>query len=92
MDTEPTRRREAPVVGPSLTDAERDLASRRLKFGFIGLVAASGALTAVWADGSLPFVAAGFVGGAVLGTLLLWFVLRWWAEFLPSSDRARGRR
>ena len=92
MDTEPTRRRESPVVGPSLTDEERDIASRRLKFGFIGLVAASGALTAVWAGGSLPFVAAGFVGGAVLGTLLLWFVLRWWAEFLPSSDRARGRR
>ncbi|MBB6645549.1 hypothetical protein [Halobellus ruber] len=79
------------MVGPSLTDEERDLASRRLKLGFVGLVAASGALTAVWAGGSLPFVAAGFVGGAVLGTVLLWFVLRWWAEFLPSAERARNR-
>jgi hypothetical protein len=80
------------MVGPSLTDEERDVASRRLKVGFVSLVAASGALTALQAGGSLPVVAAGFVGGAVLGVVLLWFVLRWWAEFLPSSDRARGRR
>jgi hypothetical protein len=79
------------VVGPSLTDAERDLASRRLKLGFVGLVAASGALTAVQAGGSLPVVAGGFVGGGLLGAVLLWFVLRWWAEFLPSPDRGRNR-
>ena len=79
------------MVGPSLTDEERDVASRRLKLGFIALVAVSGALTAVQGGGSLPVVAAGFVGGAILGTVLLWFLLRWWAEFLPTSDRARNR-
>ena len=80
------------MVGPSLTDAERDLASRRLKLGFVGLVAVSGGLTALWAGGSLPIVAAGLASGAALGAILLWFVLRWWAEFLPSAERARGRR
>jgi hypothetical protein len=79
------------VVGPSLTDEERDLASRRLKLGFVSLVAVSGALTALQAGGSLRFVAAGLVGGAVLGVILLWFLLRWWAEFLPSPDRGRNR-
>ena len=79
------------MVGPSLTDEERDAASRRLKLGFISLVAVSGALTAVQGGGPLPVVVAGFVGGAILGTLLLWFLLRWWAEILPSSDRARNR-
>ena len=80
------------MVGPSLTDEERDVASRRLKLGFVGLVAASGGLIAVQAGGSLPTVAAGFVAGAVIGTALLWFVLRWWGEFLPSPDRGRDRR
>ena len=79
------------MVGPSLTDEERDVASRRLKLGFISLVAVSGALTAVQGGGSPPVVAAGFVGGALLGAVLLWFLLRWWAEFLPTSDRARNR-
>ena len=79
------------MVGPSLTDEERDIASRRLKLGFVSLVAASGALTALWAGGSLPLIAAGSVGGALLGAVLLWFVLRWWAEFLPSAERARNR-
>ena len=79
------------MVGPSLTDEERDLASRRLKLGFVGLVAASGGLIAVQAGGSLPVVAAGLVGGALLGAVLLWFVLRWWAEFLPNPDRGRNR-
>ena len=79
------------MVGPSLTDEERDIASRRLKVGFVSLVGVSGSLTALWAGGSLPVVAAGFVGGAVLGFVLLWFLLRWWAEFLPSAERARNR-
>jgi hypothetical protein len=79
------------VVGPSLTDEERDIASRRLKLGFVSLVAVSGALTALWAGGSVPLVVAGFAGGALLGSVLLWFVLRWWAEFLPSAERARNR-
>ncbi|RLM57331.1 hypothetical protein DVK02_06030 [Halobellus sp. Atlit-31R] len=77
------------MVGPSMTDDERDVASRRLKIGFVGLVAVSGALTAMQAGGSIVIVAAGFVGGLALGALLLWFLIRWWAEFLPRPDRGR---
>jgi len=80
------------MVGPSMTDAERDVASRRLKIGFVALVAVSGGLIAIQAGGSLPIVAAGVVGGLVLGAALLWFLLRWWAEFLPNPDGGRGRR
>ncbi|MDQ2054271.1 MULTISPECIES: hypothetical protein [Halobellus] len=77
------------MVGPSMTDEERDLASQRLKIGFIALVAFSGALIAIQAGGSLTLVAAGFVSGLVLGAVLLWFLIRWWAEFLPAPDRGR---
>jgi predicted lysophospholipase L1 biosynthesis ABC-type transport system permease subunit len=77
------------VVGPSLTDSERDIASRRLKLSFVGLVAASGGLIALQAGGSLVIIAAGIVSGLVLGAVLLWFLLRWWAEFLPQPDRGR---
>lgn len=77
------------MVGPSLTPTERDVASRRLKAGFVGLVGVSGALIAIQAGGSLPIVTAGFVGGLALGVALLWFLLRWWAEFLPSPRNER---
>jgi hypothetical protein len=55
----------------------------------VGLVAASGALTASYAGGSPPVIAAGFVGGLALGVALLWFLLRWWAEFLPATGGGR---
>ncbi|MFB6250966.1 MAG: hypothetical protein ABEI27_04665 [Halobellus sp.] len=77
------------MVGPSLTDSERDIASRRLKFGFVALVAASGGLIALQAGGSLFIIAAGLVAGLVLGAVLLWFLLRWWSEFLPHPDHGR---
>ena len=77
------------MVGPSMTDSERDLASRRLKAGFVALVAASGGLISIQAGGSIEVVVAGVVSGLVLGAVLLWFLLRWWSEFLPRPDRGR---
>lgn len=77
------------VVGSSMTNEERDVASRRLKVGFVALVGVSGALTALHAGGSSAVIAAGFVGGTALGVVLLWFVRRWWAEFLPSPNHDR---
>ncbi|MFB6092088.1 MAG: hypothetical protein ABEK02_03650 [Haloquadratum sp.] len=76
------------MVGPSLTDEERDVANRRLKAGFVALVGASGGLIAVQAGGSPAVVAGGVVGGLALGVALLWFLVRWWAAFLPARDRA----
>jgi len=77
------------VVGPSLTDDERDVASKRLKLGFVALVGVSGALIAVQGGGSAAVIVAGFVSGLVVGAVLLWFMLRWWAEFLPSPRNGR---
>jgi len=77
------------MVGPSLTPSERDVASRRLKAGFVALVGISGALIAIQAGGSPLIITAGFVVGLALGVVLLWFLLRWWAEFLPSPRNDR---
>jgi hypothetical protein len=79
------------VVGPSMTDAERDVASRRLKASFVALVAASGGLIALQAGGSPAIIAGGIVSGLVLGWALLWFILRWWGEFLPNPDTGDRR-
>ncbi|MFC6824759.1 hypothetical protein [Halopelagius fulvigenes] len=79
------------MVGPSMTDEERDEANRLLRAGFVLLVAASGALVAFQSGGGLTFVAAGFVGGLVAGLSLLWFLMRWLREFKPDVNRRPPR-
>ncbi|MDS0299201.1 hypothetical protein NDI76_10665 [Halogeometricum sp. S1BR25-6] len=79
------------MVGPSMTDEERETASARLKVGFVLLVAVSGALVAVQAGGSLAFVGGGFLGGLLVGLLLIFFLVRWWADFLATTNRGRSR-
>ena len=69
------------MVGPSLTDDERDLANSRLAVGFVALVAVSGGLVALTAGGSLPQLAGGLVAGLVVGLLLLVFLRRLAGEF-----------
>ncbi|ESP89066.1 hypothetical protein [Candidatus Halobonum tyrrellensis] len=76
------------MVGPSLTDDERDSANRRLQVGFVLLVGASGGLVALGADATPVQLAAGVAAGLVLGVGLLWFVLRTFREVQP----ARGPR
>lgn len=75
------------MVGPSMTDEERDEANRLLRTGFVLLVAASGGLVALEAGGDLPVIAAGFVGGLAVGLLLLVFLVRWGREFQPDMSR-----
>lgn len=75
------------MVGPSMTDEERDDANRRLRTGFVLLVAVSGGLVALEAGGDLSVIAAGFVGGLVVGLLLLAFLVRWAREFQPDAGR-----
>jgi hypothetical protein len=78
------------MVGPSLTDEERDAANMRLKVGFVLLVAASGGMVALQAGGSLVQLVGGIAGGTAVGLVLLWFMLRWGRQF-RASGRSRGR-
>jgi hypothetical protein len=78
------------MVGPSLSDEERDAANTRLKVGFVLLVAASGGLVALQAGGSLDQLLGGIVGGLAVGLVLLWFLVRWGQEF-RASGRSRSR-
>jgi lysozyme family protein len=78
------------MVGPSLTDDERDAANTRLKIGFVLLVAASGGMVALQTGGTPVQLVGGIVGGTVVGLVLLWFLLRWGRQF-RASGRSRGR-
>jgi hypothetical protein len=80
------------MVGPSMTDEERDDANRLLRTGFVLLVASSGGLVALQAGGGFAAVAAGFVGGFVVGALLLLFLLRWGRQFGTEANRRPPRR
>jgi len=64
------------MVGPSLSDEDRAVASRRLKFGFVGLVGCSGGLVALSAGAAPTQVAGAALVGLVLGWALLVY-LRW---------------
>lgn len=57
-------------------DREDDDGMRRLQFGFVALVGASGGLTALQVDASPALVGLGTLGGVVTGAVLLWY-LRW---------------
>ncbi len=80
------------MVGPSMTDDERTIAGRNLKIGFIALVSASGGLTALQAGGGIGIIAAGFVGGLALGSILLWFLVQWWQSLFSKTERRETRR
>jgi hypothetical protein len=78
------------MVGPSLSDEERDAANFRLKVGFVLLVTVSGGLVALQAGGTLVQLVGGLVGGLAVGLVLLWFLVRWGREF-RESGRSRSR-
>ena len=69
------------MVGSSLTADEKTVANRRLKVGFVLLVAGSTALMSLHIDPTPFQLAAAFVGGLGVGIVLLWFVLRNLQEF-----------
>ena len=75
------------MVGPSITDEERRSANTRLKVGFVLLVGASGGLVALQTEGSPVQLALGFLGGLLVGSLLLWFLVRWSEEFWADYRR-----
>jgi len=59
------------MVGPSFTDEERVVASRRLKFGFVVLVGASGGMVGLAAGATLGQALAAVLGGLLVGVALL---------------------
>jgi len=76
------------MVGPSTTEAERETGMSRLQAFVVALVGGSGTLVALYADAALPYVAAGGLGGALVG-LLLWRYLVWTYRKEAARD---GRR
>lgn len=77
------------MVGPSLTEADRAAGMNRLEAAVVALVAGSGALVALYADASLPYVAAGALAGAGLG-LALWYYMVWaYRDGSSRQDRDR---
>jgi hypothetical protein len=64
------------MVGPSTTSAGRHTARRRLKVGFVCLVAASGGLVALAGGAALPLVAGATVGAGFAGLALLAYLVR----------------
>ncbi|MDS0294731.1 hypothetical protein [Halogeometricum luteum] len=79
------------MVGPSMSEEERATASSRLKVGFVLLVAVSGALVAFQSGGSPVLVGGGFLAGLLVGLILIFFLVRWWADFLATTNRGRSR-
>jgi cyanate permease len=73
------------MVGPSLTDEERDAANLQLQAGFVVLVALSGGLVALAAGGTVAHLAAGVGGGLLLGLVLLVLLLRWGRQFRQTG-------
>ena len=69
------------MVGSSLTDDEKTVATKRLKIGFVLLVAGSMALMSLRIDPTPIQLAAAFGIGLGVGVVLLWFVLRNLREF-----------
>lgn len=80
------------MVGPSMTDDERDLANSQLSIGFVVLVGLSGGLVAFQAGGGLVQIGAAVAGGLVLGYVLLWFLSRLASELAMSGGKRGPRR
>lgn len=64
------------MVGPSLSEEEIAAGNARLKLGFVALVAASSGLMAFQLDPTPAQLLGAVLVGAVVGTALLWFVVR----------------
>jgi hypothetical protein len=75
------------MVGPSLNDAERTAASNQLKAGFVVTVALSGTLVAFFVGGDLLQIVVATVGAAVLGAVLLVYLVRLGAQFNTPQNR-----
>jgi len=78
------------MVGPSITDDDRRRVSRRLRVGFVVLVAMSGGLVAIQAGADLPGIAVASVAGGALGLSLIWYLVRIAPWDVADGDRGPG--
>jgi Flp pilus assembly protein TadB len=63
------------MVGPSLSDHDRQVASRRLKLGFVGLVGCSGGLVALAVGATHAQALAAVLAGVLVGWVLLRYLV-----------------
>lgn len=71
------------MVGPSLSETDRAVASRRLKYGFVVLVGCSGGLAALAAGATVVQTLGALLAGLLVGGSLLaylGYVGRQWRE------------
>lgn len=79
------------MVGPSITEADRERFLRRLKLGFALLVGISMTLVTLWGGAGVAVVVGVAVGGTVIGRLLAEFTVPdSIAETPYEDDRSRG--
>jgi hypothetical protein len=69
------------MVGPSISDEERERKRKRLMAGFVFLVGGSAGMIAVQGGADLPSVAAVTISGLLLGVILVYYL----ASIAPSG-------
>ncbi len=74
------------MVGPSMSEDDRRTGMNRLRYVFVGMVAASGAMVALQVEASMLYILGGLVGGAVAGALLWAYLVH---AFRQGSSRER---
>ncbi|WP_257297917.1 hypothetical protein [Haloarchaeobius sp. FL176] len=79
------------MVGPSMTDEDRENGMQRIRYTFVVMVAASGALVALQAEASLAVVAAAAAGGGLVGALLWWYLVSTFQSAQQETE-SRSRR
>jgi len=70
-----------------ISNRERAAFLRKLRFGFVTLVAVSAALVALWGGGSLVAIGGAAAGGALVGLALAWLAL----PDVDAGDSSRTR-
>ncbi|WP_410767103.1 hypothetical protein [Haloferax sp. DFSO60] len=75
------------MVGPSLSDDETRNANNQIRVGFVLLNGFTGAAIAFAGDATPIQIGAAFLGGLVLGIVLIVYFGRWSKEFVASNRR-----
>ena len=80
------------MVGPSLSEEERDVANLRIKVGFVLLIGLSGGLVALGVGGDPLQLAIAVLAGTAVGLALLFFMLRMARQLRETNRNSRRDR